>query len=172
MGARGMFDSAKHPHGFHGHFASAGGGVTRRTSVGRRDEGNGLRGLITRRSATAERARKLAIKQRAEVPRGVRAPANFQERQSLQWASPSKIADQLAKTGTRTRPKYGREGALHMARLSAGGFTRSNAIGTQGTYRTFTGKAVRVKGGGSAAGKRGAKLTSRGRFNLAKYGGN
>lgn len=160
--ARGMFDAAKHPRGSHGHFGS-GGGVARRTTTFRAE--NTQPRYIPGRAAATERARKLAIKQRTEVARGVRPPATFQERLSLEWAAPRKIAEQRAKTGDARRPRLGPEGALHTARQAAGGFGRSNAIGTQGTRNTFTGKTIRARSGEPVVGMRGGKLTSRGRFN-------
>jgi hypothetical protein len=163
MGAREMFDAAKHPRGFHGRFGT--GGVVTRTSVGRRDEGEGLRELPQRLSASAERARKLKIKQKTEVARGVRPPANWGEEQSLVYASPRKLAESRARGEGGFRPRRGPDSALHVERWAAGGF-RTNRIGIEGTYLTFAGKRIRDR---SPAGKRGAKLTSRGRYNLAKY---
>jgi hypothetical protein len=151
-----MFDAAKHPRGFHGHF----GVVQRSHDIPYSAPARGPGAATVRLSAAAERARKLAIKQRTEVARGVRPPANFRERMDLEYASPRKIAEARARTGSAMRPRLGPEGSLHVTREAAGGFRSPT---TMGTRRTFTGKRVRVRGAGAAH-----KQTARGRYVQSK----
>ena len=158
--ARGMFDASKHPRGFHGHFGIA----SRSHDIPYSAPHRGPGAASVRLSALAERARKLQIRQQTEVARGIRPPANFRERIDLEYASPRKIAEAVARQGNALRPKFGPEGSLHTARWKAGGF-RTNAGGTVGTRKTFTGKTIRVRSTGRAT-----RLTARGRFVQAKYG--
>lgn len=148
------FDPAKHARGFHGRFAPGGGEavqrfragglsrmrITRETTVEHVRAGNRGSGAFRGgMSAAAVRARKEHIRARVEVPRGVRPPRTAEERESIQYASPRKIAEAIAKTGSSRMP---REEAIRREAHLARGIRQ---VKTTGVQTTFGGKKRRVR---------------------------
>jgi hypothetical protein len=80
----------------------------------------------------------------------------------LQYQSPRKIAEAVARQGNPMRPRLGPEGSLRVTREAAGGYRSPT---TMGSRRTFSGKRVRVRDTSAAH-----RLTTRGRYVQAKYG--
>ena len=160
-----MWDAAKHPHGFHGHWASKGGGqIARRTADSehilsqRPSTRRSPSAFQPPKSAAARRTEKRHLQQRMEVARGARSPRNQAERGVVEWASPKKQAEQIALTGNVRIPRkeaIGRERSRN----------RSGLPPTVGTKATFSGKKRRVR---DVTPPPGTRMTSRGRFNAAR----
>lgn len=176
------FDPSKHARGFHGRFARSGAGVAvqrfRLGAVARmRSDRGGENGIVEnlaagirspsafqpRTPAGRHREAKKRVQIGTEVARGVRQPRNFAEKESLNWTSPRKRAEQMALTGNVRRPRRDAIQAAKTAALGFGGLQPANTVGVQ---RTFTGKTRRVR---AITPPTGVRPTVRGAANLAKY---
>lgn len=157
----GVFSEALHPRGAGGKFAR--GRSDRSATLGNLAAGNRSPSAFQPPvSAVQRRDRKRRIQVGTELARGVRQPKGYRERETLNWASPAKRAEQEKLTGDARMP---RQEAVQAARQAAAG--SGHKRNTVATRKTFTGRAHRVR---EVVPPRGAKMTARGRFNLAKYG--
>lgn len=115
----------------------AGGGskrsVTRSASAG----GRSAAAFKPPVPASRVRAGKAKIKDVADLSRGVRAPRSRSEREMLEYASPKKIREAVAKTGTARMPrKEAIKANVSVAKL----FQGRTPAGPRTVTTTFTGK--------------------------------